>query len=86
MLPQASEEPLEYPGWALTVLSLLIVFAMMPVPVGLVHALLKERSRRLSRDTEAGQYSIVSTDDKCDTPMTDMTELDQRDGSSASLT
>ncbi|XP_008312468.1 sodium-dependent neutral amino acid transporter B(0)AT2-like isoform X2 [Cynoglossus semilaevis] len=82
----ASEEPLEYPGWALTVLSLLIVFAMMPVPVGLVHALLKERSRRLSRDTEAGQYSIVSTDDKCDTPMTDMTELDQRDGSSASLT
>ncbi|KAG7226356.1 hypothetical protein INR49_013767 [Caranx melampygus] len=74
----ASENRLPYPGWALAVLALLIIFAMMPVPVALVHAVLQERTKRTSRDTENGQYSIVSTDDKCDTPMTDMTDLDVR--------
>lgn len=82
---QASEEHLEYPGWALAVLALLIIFAMMPVPVALIHAVLKERTKQTSRDTETGQYSIVSTDDKCETPMTDMSELGQRNGTCASL-
>lgn len=74
---QASEEYLEYPGWALAVLALLILFAMMPVPVGLIHAVLRDRTKQTSRDTEIGQYSIVNTEDKCETPMTDMSELDQ---------
>ncbi|XP_050922118.1 LOW QUALITY PROTEIN: sodium-dependent neutral amino acid transporter B(0)AT2-like [Lates calcarifer] len=82
---KASEEHLEYPGWALAVLALLIIFAMMPVPVALIHAVLKERTKQTSRDTETGQYSIVSTDDKCETPMTDMSELGQRNGTCASL-
>uniref|UniRef100_A0A665UZI9 Transporter n=1 Tax=Echeneis naucrates TaxID=173247 RepID=A0A665UZI9_ECHNA len=70
---KASEEHLEYPGWALAVLALLIIFAMMPVPVGLVHALLRERT------------TMVSTDDKYVSPMTDMSELDQRNGASGSF-
>lgn len=82
---QASEERLEYPGWALTVLALLIVLAMMPVPVGLIHALLQDRTKRASRDSEIGQYSTVNTDDKGDTPMTDMSELDGRDGAADSF-
>lgn len=82
---QATEEHLEYPGWALAVLALLIIFAMMPVPVGLIHALLQDRTKRASRDSEIGQYRIVNTDDKCDTPVTDMTELDRRDGAADSF-
>ncbi|KAM3591751.1 uncharacterized protein V6R79_006789 [Siganus canaliculatus] len=74
---KASEVYLEYPGWALAVLAMLIVFAMMPVPVGFIHAVLQDRTRQTSRDTEIGQYSIVNTDDKCETPMTDMSELDR---------
>lgn len=74
---KASEVYLEYPGWALAVLALLIMFAMMPVPVGFIHAVLQDRTKQTSRDTEIGQYSIVNTDDKCETPMTDMSELDR---------
>ncbi|XP_019117953.2 sodium-dependent neutral amino acid transporter B(0)AT2 isoform X1 [Larimichthys crocea] len=81
----ASEVKLEYPGWALAVLALLIIFAMMPVPVALIHAVLQDRTKQTARDTEIGQYSIVNTDDNCDTPMTDMSELDQRNGTPASL-
>ncbi|XP_035468368.2 sodium-dependent neutral amino acid transporter B(0)AT2 isoform X1 [Scophthalmus maximus] len=80
---KATEEHLPYPGWALAVMALLIIFAMMPVPVALIHAVLQERTKRTSRDAETGQYSIVSTDDKCETPMT---ELDQRNRTSASFT
>lgn len=75
---KAAEEYLQYPGWALAVMAILIIFAMMPVPVALIHAVLRDRTRRSSRDSEVGQYSIVNTDDKCDTPMTDMSELDRR--------
>ncbi|XP_041672145.1 sodium-dependent neutral amino acid transporter B(0)AT2-like [Cheilinus undulatus] len=75
-----SEETLPYPDWALAVLALLIVFAMMPVPLGLIHAVLQDRTKKAARDTEIGQYSIVSTDEKYETPMTDMSELDQRNG------
>ncbi|XP_070707487.1 sodium-dependent neutral amino acid transporter B(0)AT2-like [Pempheris klunzingeri] len=82
---KASEEYLEYPGWALAVLALLIIFAMMPVPLGFIHAVLQDRTKQTLRDTEIGQYSIVNTDDKCDTPMTDMSELDQQSGTAASF-
>lgn len=75
---QASEEYLEYPGWALVVLAVLIVFAMIPVPVALIHSVLQDRTKQSSKDTEIGRYSIVNTDDKCETPMTDMSELDRR--------
>ncbi|XP_008301095.1 sodium-dependent neutral amino acid transporter B(0)AT2-like [Stegastes partitus] len=78
----ASEEDLEYPGWALAVLASLIIFAMMPVPVALIHALLQDRRKPTSRDTEIGQYSIVST---VDTPLTDMSELDLKNGVAASV-
>lgn len=78
---QASEGHLQYPGWALAVLALLIIFAMMPVPVGLIHAYLRDRTKRASGCSENGQYSIINTDDKCDTPMTDMSELERGDGS-----
>ncbi|XP_035525771.1 sodium-dependent neutral amino acid transporter B(0)AT2-like [Morone saxatilis] len=82
---KASEEYLKYPGWALAVMALLIIFAMMPVPVALIHAVLQDRTKRTSRDTENGQYSIVNTDDKCETPMTDMSDLDQRSTTAASF-
>ncbi|KAM3859571.1 sodium-dependent neutral amino acid transporter B(0)AT2-like [Diretmus argenteus] len=74
---KAAEEALEYPGWALAVLSLLIIFAMMPVPVGFVHSILQGRKARDSRDMEIGQYSLVSTGENCETPMTEMSGLDQ---------
>ena len=82
LISQASDGYLPYPGWALAVLALLIIFAMMPVPVGLIHSVLLDRRRPVSRDTEAGQYSIVNTDE---TPMTDMSELDHRNGLAASV-
>lgn len=86
MIPvfQASEEHLEYPGWALAVLAILIIFAMMPVPVALIHAVLQDRLQQTQRETEIGQYSIVNTDDRCETLMTDMSELGQRSGAAAS--
>uniref|UniRef100_A0A3Q3VMN0 Transporter n=1 Tax=Mola mola TaxID=94237 RepID=A0A3Q3VMN0_MOLML len=61
---KASEDHLKYPNWALAVLALLIIFAMMPVPVALIHAVLRDRTKQTSRDTEIGQYRIVNTDDK----------------------
>ncbi|KAK9530573.1 hypothetical protein VZT92_012065 [Zoarces viviparus] len=82
---KGSEEYLEYPGWALAVLALLIIFAMMPVPVAFIHAVLQDRTKQTTGGTETGQYRIVSTDDNCETPMTDMSELSQRNGSAASF-
>uniref|UniRef100_A0A673C651 Transporter n=1 Tax=Sphaeramia orbicularis TaxID=375764 RepID=A0A673C651_9TELE len=80
---KASEEDLEYPGWALAVLALLIIFAMMPVPLGFIHTVLQDRTKPPTRDAENGQYSIVSTDDKCETPLTELSELDQMNGTAA---
>ncbi|XP_054609510.1 sodium-dependent neutral amino acid transporter B(0)AT2-like isoform X1 [Dunckerocampus dactyliophorus] len=73
----ASETKVPYPGWALAVLALLIIFAMLPVPLGLIYTLLQDRMRRLSGDKMPGQYSIVNTEDKCETPMTDLSGLSQ---------
>lgn len=80
---KASEVTLEYPGWALAVLALLIIFAMTPVPLGFIHTVLQDRTKPPTRDAENGQYSIVSTDDKCETPLTELSELDQRNGTPA---
>lgn len=75
---------LKYPHWALAVLASLIIFAMMPVPLGLIRTVLLDRNKPKSRDT-AGQYSIVNTDETPMTPMTDMSELDERNGTVASV-
>ncbi|KAM6964189.1 sodium-dependent neutral amino acid transporter B(0)AT2-like [Tautogolabrus adspersus] len=80
---KASEVTMEYPGWALAVMAILIIFAMIPVPLGLIHAMLQDRTKKAARDTEIGQYRIVSTDDKYETPMTDMSELDQKNSTTA---
>ncbi|XP_068610414.1 sodium-dependent neutral amino acid transporter B(0)AT2-like [Brachionichthys hirsutus] len=82
---KATEEHLEYPGWALAVLALLIVFALMPIPVALIHSLLRDRIKQRAREAEIGEYSIVGTEDKIETSMTDMSELDQRNGTADSF-
>ncbi|XP_072311667.1 sodium-dependent neutral amino acid transporter B(0)AT2-like [Eucyclogobius newberryi] len=75
---KATEEYLDYPDWALAVLALLIIFAMMPVPLFFIISVLRDRRRGLSSDRENATYSMVSTDDKGDndTPLTDMLELE----------
>lgn len=73
---KATEESLDYPDWALAVLALLIIFAMLPVPLGLIHSFLRDRTTRLSRDAENAEYSMVRTDDKFETPLADMSELE----------
>ncbi|XP_015237892.1 PREDICTED: sodium-dependent neutral amino acid transporter B(0)AT2-like isoform X1 [Cyprinodon variegatus] len=73
----ASEIHLPYPSWALAVLALLIIFAMLPVPVGFIHSVVQDWRWPTHRDTETGHYSIVNGDE---TPMTDMSEPDQRNG------
>lgn len=35
---------LEYPGWALAMIVMLIVFASLPVPIGYIHSMLKNRN------------------------------------------
>lgn len=58
---------------------------MMPTPLGFIHSVMQDRMKKASRDAEIGRYSIVSTDDKCETPMTDMSELEQRNGAASAL-
>uniref|UniRef100_A0A3Q3RYG4 Transporter n=1 Tax=Mastacembelus armatus TaxID=205130 RepID=A0A3Q3RYG4_9TELE len=82
---RASEETLDYPGWALAVLALLIIFAMLPVPLALIHAVLQGRTTQTSRELETVHYSVVNTDDKCETPMSDMSDLNHGNGSPAPL-
>ncbi|XP_047428732.1 sodium-dependent neutral amino acid transporter B(0)AT2 isoform X2 [Mugil cephalus] len=45
----ASEMTLEYPGWALAMIVMLIAFASLPVPIGYIHSILK--NRRVSGST-----------------------------------
>ncbi|XP_010777658.1 sodium-dependent neutral amino acid transporter B(0)AT2-like, partial [Notothenia coriiceps] len=53
---KGSEEYLEYPDRALAVMALLIIFAVMPVPIALIHAVLMDRrTRERARDSEAGR-------------------------------
>ncbi|KAJ4940866.1 hypothetical protein JOQ06_027158 [Pogonophryne albipinna] len=82
---KGSEEYLEYPDWALAVMALLIIFAVMPVPIALIHAVLMDWTRQRARDSEASQYSIVSTSNNCGSLMTDMSDLDQKTKTAASV-
>lgn len=45
---------LEYPAWALAMIVMLIVFASLPVPIGYVHSMLKNRSDRNTHSEERG--------------------------------
>ncbi|XP_052452592.1 solute carrier family 6 member 16b [Carassius gibelio] len=66
---KASKEDLPYPGWALAVLSTLIIVAFLPVPIGFIHSLLLERLSQTPADAEAGYVPCATTD-------TDLTPLD----------
>ncbi|TNN31567.1 Sodium-dependent neutral amino acid transporter B(0)AT2 [Liparis tanakae] len=80
-----SQVDLPYPGWALAVMASLIVFAMMPVPVGLLHAVLRDRTKRAARDAQAaGRYRIVGSDDRWETAMTDVSPPSHGTAASAS--
>ena len=60
--PQATEVTLEYPDWAIAVLSGLILFAIMPVLLGYLHATLRSRAKQRARDREAVTYSRCATE------------------------
>uniref|UniRef100_A0AAR2M0H2 Transporter n=1 Tax=Pygocentrus nattereri TaxID=42514 RepID=A0AAR2M0H2_PYGNA len=64
---KAVEEELEYPDWALAVLSSLIVIAVLPVPLGYAYSVLQQRTGQSALDTEAG-YAPCSTTDTDPTP------------------
>ncbi|XP_049925797.1 sodium-dependent neutral amino acid transporter B(0)AT2 isoform X1 [Epinephelus moara] len=49
-----SEMTLEYPGWALAMIVMLIVFASLPVPIGYIHSMLKNRRGRITHSEEGG--------------------------------
>lgn len=80
MFFQAIDGFLPYPGWALAVLSLLIIFAMLPVPVGFIYSYVQDRRKPTSRDTQAGHYDIVNTDETLMTDMSDMSEQQHMNG------
>ena len=63
---------LQYPDWALALLSLLILVAMLPVPLGFIHSVLQGRA--LGGPRGPAGFQAVPTDDECQTPMTDVTE------------
>ncbi|KAA8584963.1 hypothetical protein FQN60_003657 [Etheostoma spectabile] len=50
----ASEMTLEYPGWALAMIILLIVVASLPVPIGYIHYTLKNHRVLDTRSEEGG--------------------------------
>lgn len=72
---QNSEVAVQYPGWALAILASLIIFAMLPVPLGFIYTLIRDRKRACSGGVPADDYTIVST--KCETALTDMSDVSQ---------
>ena len=44
--PQATEVTLEYPDWAIVVLSGLLLLAILPVLLGYLHATLRSRAKQ----------------------------------------
>ncbi|XP_048847367.1 sodium-dependent neutral amino acid transporter B(0)AT2 isoform X2 [Brienomyrus brachyistius] len=62
----ASERVLPYPGWALALLSLLILLACLPLPVLYIHTLLRRRLGSRGAPLEAG-LSHRDTYMKCET-------------------
>ncbi|XP_044188014.1 sodium-dependent neutral amino acid transporter B(0)AT2 isoform X1 [Thunnus albacares] len=70
----ASETTLEYPGWALGMIVMLIVIATLPVPIGYIHSMLKNRRSPNTQSEEgSGQemhrelYTKCSSTDQLDT-------------------
>lgn len=62
----ASEMTLEYPGWALAMIVMLIVFASLPVPIGYIHSMLKNhRTRNTSSEDAGGQEMHRELYTKC---------------------
>lgn len=51
---QASEMTLEYPGWALTMIIMLIILASSPVPIGYLHSKLRQRGSHDSHGEQGG--------------------------------
>lgn len=56
--PQASEMTLEYPGWALAMIVMLILFASLPVPIGYILSMLKSRSGGSGSSEEGGSPEV----------------------------
>lgn len=57
---------LEYPGWALAMIIMLIVFASLPVPVGYIYSLVKNRwVRSTPSQVEVGQEMRRELYTKC---------------------
>ncbi|KAM7386666.1 hypothetical protein PAMA_009332 [Pampus argenteus] len=54
----ASEMTLEYPGWALAMIVMLIVFASLPVPIGYIHSTLKNRGTPNAHSEEGGGREV----------------------------
>ncbi|XP_031176606.1 sodium-dependent neutral amino acid transporter B(0)AT2 [Sander lucioperca] len=54
----ASEMTLEYPGWALAMIVLLIVVASLPVPIGYIHFTLKNHMVRDTRSEEGSCQEV----------------------------
>ncbi|XP_030591514.1 sodium-dependent neutral amino acid transporter B(0)AT2 isoform X2 [Archocentrus centrarchus] len=62
----ASEMTLEYPGWALVMIIMLILFASLPVPVGYIHSFVKNRRvRSTPSQDEVGQEMCRELYTKC---------------------
>ncbi|XP_006809212.1 sodium-dependent neutral amino acid transporter B(0)AT2 [Neolamprologus brichardi] len=62
----ASEMTLEYPGWALAMIIMLVVFASLPVPVSYIYSLVKNRwVRGTPSQVEVGQEMRRELYTKC---------------------
>ncbi|XP_053540899.1 solute carrier family 6 member 16b isoform X2 [Ictalurus punctatus] len=71
----ASEVKLAYPDWALAMLSTLIIIAVLPVPLGYAHTMLKQRFSQSALDTEA-RYAPCSTVDTDSAPLSTLQNAD----------
>uniref|UniRef100_A0A8C2XCU7 Solute carrier family 6 member 16a n=1 Tax=Cyclopterus lumpus TaxID=8103 RepID=A0A8C2XCU7_CYCLU len=80
----ASEMTLEYPGWALGMIIMLIIFASLPVPIGYIYTALKNHKASNTRSEErSGQemhrklYTKCSSAEQLDSHHRDPTEEDE---------
>uniref|UniRef100_A0A3Q3KYT2 Transporter n=1 Tax=Mastacembelus armatus TaxID=205130 RepID=A0A3Q3KYT2_9TELE len=75
----ASEMTLEYPGWALAMIVMLIVFASLPVPIGYIHSMLKNRQvPNTHSEEEGGQEMHHGFYTKCTSTEQLDSDFDQR--------
>ncbi|XP_031718269.1 sodium-dependent neutral amino acid transporter B(0)AT2 isoform X1 [Anarrhichthys ocellatus] len=61
----ASEKTLEYPGWALGMIVMLIIFASLPVPIGYIYSTLKNPKACNTRSEEVHQEMHRELYTKC---------------------